>query len=167
MILEPVELTINWNHRCRKGGKVMWVTLYHLPLGYSPRVKTGQKRGSRGPDRDLHSDPITATSQTDPAKRMQSLSTNPRSNKNKATATAETRRLLRIKQFFPSLPTQQVLFYSWHNMNGFIISFTKYCYTEILISEHSSDKMNTFIHCCCLHKPSSPSLYCSTEKKNP
>lgn len=58
--------------------------------------------------------------------------------------------------------------HSWHNTNRFIISFTEYCYIEILISEHSSDKMNTFIHHCCLCKPPNHSLqkqYYVREKK--
>lgn len=69
---------------------------------------------------------------------------------------------------FSSLQTQRGLSYSWHNTNRFIISFTKYCYIEILISEHSSDKMNTFIHHCCLCKPPNHSLqkqYYVREKK--
>lgn len=85
----------------------------------------------------------------------------PCSSKNRAAVaaiTANSQSLLRIRRYFFSLQTQQVLFYSWHNPNRFIISFTKYCYIEILISEHSSDKMNTFIHYCCLCKPPNHSL---------
>lgn len=83
-------------------------------------------------------------------------------------ATTNSQSLLRIRRCFPSLQTQQGWVYSWHNTNRFIISFTKYCYIEILISEHSSDKMNTFIHYCCLCKLPNHSLqkqYYNREKK--